>query len=62
VWLTSPSFAGTLTIADIVKLPTPKARTELVTQYVKSVWSTWAQAHEKTIAEWYDESVLPDKL
>lgn len=61
-WLTPPSFAGSLTIADIVALPTPTARSQKVEEYVKQVWSLWAQAHEDTIIRWYEAFVLPDKL
>lgn len=61
-WLTPPSFAGGLTIVDIAHASTPPARTALVAQYVKSVWTTWAQSHEKTIAAWYDKYIVPEKI
>lgn len=61
-WLAPPSFAGSLTIADIVALPTPTARSQKVKEYVEQVWSLWEYAHQTTIADWYDSFVLPDKL
>ncbi len=59
-WLTPPLLSGSLTVADIVSLPTPQARTEWAKQYVESVWQRWAQLHKATIAGWYDQYVAPD--
>jgi hypothetical protein len=59
-WLIPPSFAGILTVADIVKAPTPQDRTHLLQQYVSQVWQTWAQNHVTTFATWYDQFVIPD--
>lgn len=61
-WLIPPSFADTITIADIVALPTPAARSEKVKAYVEQVWGCWAHAHRGTIATWYAAYVLPDIL
>lgn len=61
-WLTPPSFAGTITIAEIVAVPTPTARSQKVKGYAEQVWSLWAQAHEATITHWYEAFVLPDTL
>ncbi len=56
-WLEPPSFAGVLTVADIVAAPTPAARAEVAGRYVREVWSAWARAHLATIAGWYAELV-----
>ncbi len=61
-WLTPPSFAGSITIADIVALSTPAARSQKVEAYVKQVWSFWAEQHHAVIAAWYQAYVLPDLL
>jgi hypothetical protein len=62
VWLTPPSFAGSLAIADIANAPTPEARTALVKDYVNAVWALWSQAHLDTIAQWYERFVASDKV
>jgi hypothetical protein len=61
-WLASPSFAGKLTVADIITQPTPGARTELLARYIESVWMTWAHEHEKMISVWYDKYIVPEKI
>jgi len=62
VWLTPPAFTESITVVDIVQAPQPRTRTELVEQYVKSVWARWAQLHEKTIAAWYDRFIVAEKI
>lgn len=57
-WLVPPSFAGSLTIADIVQGDTAAARTELVERYVSEVWTTWAEAYRDTVAQWYERFVV----
>lgn len=56
-WLTPPSFAGSLTVLDIVQPPTPGERTAVLQQYVTSIWSLWADRHAATITVWYDRYV-----
>lgn len=58
-WLSPPELTGHLTVVDIVKAPTPAARSEQVKRLVESVWSGWAQAHASTIAGWYEAFVAP---
>jgi hypothetical protein len=60
-WLVPPSFAGTLTVADIVQESTPQARTVLLKRYVAQVWSLWQQSYGETIAGWYARFVAPDQ-
>lgn len=59
-WLTPPLFSGSLTVADIVSLPTLQTRAERAKQYVENVWRVWAQLHAPTIAAWYDQYVAQD--
>lgn len=62
VWLTPPSFAGSVTVADIVQAPTTEERPLVVQHYVEGVWSRWAQVHQATVAQWYARFVLADSL
>lgn len=62
VWLTPPSFEGSLTVADLVQPPTPAERAALVQPYVEGVWTRWAQAHQATITQWYERFVLAETL
>ncbi len=63
VWLTPPSFADGLKIADIVAAPTPIARAERVKDYVHNVWSIWwATEHAGTLVQWYERYVVPEKI
>ncbi len=61
-WLPPPSFAGKLTIADVVQAPTPQARARIGDDYVRQVFAIWSANYLKTIAAWYDQFVLPDRL
>lgn len=61
-WLAPPSFAGSLTVADIVREPMPAGRTEKARAYVEQVWSLWSEQHLQTIASWYDKFIVPDEL
>jgi hypothetical protein len=63
VWLTPPSFVGSLKIADIVAAPTPQARAERAKDYVDNVWSIWWQTeHAPTLVQWYEQYVVPEKI
>ncbi len=69
-WLTPPSFAGCLTVADIVagatatstSLSTSVERTTIAQEYVKQVYATWSEAHHPTITTWYDNFIVADKI
>ena len=60
VWLAPPSFAGSLTIADIVARPTPAARSEQASEYIQCMWKIWSALHADTIASWYEQFVEGD--
>lgn len=61
-WLTAPDFAGSLTIAAIVRAPTRPARADLTQKYVTQVWSLWSEIHLATLTRWYDNYVSADEL
>lgn len=52
-WLEPPDFAGSLTVAEIVREPTPEARSAALARYGEAVYRIWASAHGETIAAWY---------
>jgi hypothetical protein len=57
-WLTPPSFAGSPTVADIARSPTPDLRSEQAERYVRTIWALWAAQHLATLTAWYDQFVL----
>lgn len=59
-WLTPPSFAGSLSVADIVQGPGPAARSELLARYVEAVWQRWSAQHRATLRDWYERFVLTE--
>ncbi len=62
-WLTPPSFADSLKIADIVAAPTPQARAASVIEYVRNIWSIWrATEHASTIVQWYERYIVPERI
>jgi hypothetical protein len=62
-WLTPPSFATSLKIADIVVAPTPQARAARVTDYVHDIWSIWwGTEHAPTLVKWYEQYSVPEKI
>lgn len=61
-WLTPPSFAGCVTVADIVQEPTPTARGQKVKEYVEQVWAIWSKPHLPIIVHWYDAYIIPDVI
>lgn len=61
-WLTPPDLTGGVTVATIAAAPTPAARTELLNALVGEVWARWAAPHGDTVAAWYTEFIVPDRL
>ncbi len=57
-WLAAPSFAGLLTIADIVQAPTALERATVASSFIETVWMQWAERHVSTISHWYDVYIL----
>ncbi len=62
VWLEPPSFEGSLSIADIVREPTPELRSVVLQAYIEQVWALWSKAHAAVIARWYEDYVVADKI
>jgi hypothetical protein len=61
-WLAPPSFEGSLNVAAIAAAPTPQPRAGLAGQYVRQVWALWAADHQATVAGWYDQYVVPERI
>lgn len=61
-WLTPPSFASSLTVADVVAGKTPLERSSLVEAWVKSVWAAWAGLHRGQVAAWFEKYVLSERF
>jgi hypothetical protein len=59
IWLAPPSFAGSLSVADIVQGATPRARSEILARYVQEVWARWSRNHLATLSAWYAAYVAP---
>ncbi|MFD1734476.1 DUF5946 family protein [Deinococcus malanensis] len=52
-WLTPPSFASVLTVADVLSAADVQARADVAEAWVRDVWSVWAQLHEGQVAAWF---------
>ena len=74
-WLTPPSFASSLTVADVVAGETPLERSSLVEAWVKSVWAAvlaqlrhlsgraaWAVLHHEQVEAWFEKYVLSERF
>ena len=57
-WLDPPSFAGSITIAEIVKQPTASARSDLAARYAEEMLQLWRAAQGDMIDAWYEQHVL----
>jgi hypothetical protein len=55
-WLTPPSFAASLTIADVI------ADNNVLEAWGRSVWAAWAALHEKQIATWFERYVISERF
>ncbi len=61
-WLTPPSFAGCLTVADVMAAKTPLERSNLVQGWAKEVWEVWKAAHGLQVAAWFEKFVVSERL
>ncbi|WP_242403037.1 DUF5946 family protein [Deinococcus deserti] len=52
-WLTPPSFASVLTVADVQNAGDAQVRAQVAEAWVRDVWSVWAQLHEGQVASWF---------
>lgn len=61
-WLTPPSFAERLTVADIVADDTPGGRSSLAEAWVKDVWAAWAAPHGAQVTAWFEAYIVSERL
>jgi Family of unknown function (DUF5946) len=61
-WLTPPSFANCLTVADVAAGETPQERSSMVEAWVKDVWKTWSEIHGDQVAMWFEQFVISKRL
>lgn len=61
-WLTSPSFAGCLTVANVAAGETPHERSRIVEAWVRDVWKTWSEIHGDQVAAWFEKFVISERF
>jgi Family of unknown function (DUF5946) len=61
-WLTPPSFANCLTVADVAAGETPHERSSIVEAWVRDVWKTWSELHGNQIAIWFEQYVISERF
>jgi len=61
-WLSPPSFASSLTVADVAAGKTPLERSSLVEAWVKSVWAAWAGPYRGQVEVWFEKYVLSERF
>ena len=61
-WLTPPSFASCLRVADVVAGATLAERSKLVEAWVKSVWGAWRAVHGDQVTAWFERYVQAERF
>jgi Family of unknown function (DUF5946) len=61
-WLTPPSFANCLTVADVAVGKTPHERSRLVEAWVRDVWKVWSEIHGDQVATWFERFVIGERF
>ena len=61
-WLTPPSFAGCLTVADVAAGETPSERSSIVEAWVQDVWRVWSEIHSAQVATWFEKYVTSERF
>jgi Family of unknown function (DUF5946) len=61
-WLTPPSFANCLTVADVAAGETLHERSRLVEAWVKDVWKVWSELHSDQIATWFEKFMINERF
>ena len=61
-WLTPPSFADCLTVADVAAGETPQERSRLVEVWVRDVWRVWSEIHGDQVATWFEQCVISERF
>jgi hypothetical protein len=58
-WLSPPSFAPCLTIADVIAA---ENQSQILETWIKSVWEAWAVPHQNQVAVWFEKYVLSEQF
>jgi Family of unknown function (DUF5946) len=61
-WLTPPSFANCLTVADVIAGETPHERSRIVEAWVRDVWRVWSMTHGDQVAIWFEKFVVSERF
>jgi Family of unknown function (DUF5946) len=61
-WLTPPSFANCLTVANVAAGETPSERSRVVEAWVRDVWKTWSEMHGDQVAVWFEKFVINERF
>ncbi len=61
-WLTPPKDNQAMTILQIIEGNSPQGRAALLEQYITTVYNSWVERHEPTLADWWQRFVLPNRL
>jgi hypothetical protein len=60
-WLTPPSFANCLTVAEVAAGETPHERSRIVEAWVREVWTVWSEMHGDQVAVWFEKYVISER-
>jgi hypothetical protein len=61
-WLTPPSFAGCLTVADVAAGETPHERSRIIEAWVHNVWRVWSEMHGAQVVIWFEKFVVNERF
>jgi hypothetical protein len=61
-WLTPPSFANCLMVADVAACETPHERSRIVEAWVRDVWRVWSESHGAQVAVWFERFVISERI
>jgi Family of unknown function (DUF5946) len=61
-WLTPPSFANCLTVADVAAGETSHERSRIVEAWVRDVWKIWSELHRDQVAIWFEKYVISERF
>jgi Family of unknown function (DUF5946) len=61
-WLTPPSFANCLTVANVAAGATPHERSRIVEAWVRDVWRVWSELHGAQVAIWFEQFVISERF
>jgi Family of unknown function (DUF5946) len=61
-WLTPPSFANCLTVADVAVGKTPHERSRIVEAWARDGWRVWSEIHGDQVAIWFEKYVINERF